>query len=60
MARKFSTNRGVGRKSRHTLLGGPLHGATVTLCSPGTLTFTCKGQTGRYNESGQWVESKVC
>lgn len=43
-----------GRKSPHKLTGGPFYGHTLYLCSPGTLTFTVKGQRGRYNSNGEW------
>jgi hypothetical protein len=38
------------------LTGGPLNGATVYLSKgiDGTLTFTCKGQRGSYNDAGIW------
>ena len=35
--------------------GGPFAGQVLRLSSPGTLTFTVNGETGRYNEAGEWV-----
>ena len=58
MANKFTTGRSAGRKSKHTLKGGPLHGQIVELYTPGTLEFTCKGEKGKYDNNGCWVESK--
>lgn len=53
MKRRKPTPR-QGRKSPHKLKGGPFDGHTLYLCSPGTLTFTVKGQSGRYNSNGEW------
>lgn len=45
-----------GRQTSHRLKGGPFDGQTVGLYSPGTLTFSCRGFTGRYDNQGVWVE----
>ena len=58
MAKKFTTNKRVGRKTKFHLKGGPFHGQTVELYSPVTLEFTVNGEKGRYDFNGEWVESK--
>ena len=42
------------RKRPYKLEGGPMHGQTIWLTSGGTLTFTMRGQTGRYDIEGRW------
>lgn len=40
------------------LYGGPLHGKTVPLSSPGTLSFSLRGWVGRYDRHFAWVGTK--
>ena len=42
-------------KQRHLMKSGPLDGHSLYLETPGTLTFTMKGQTGFYNFNDKWV-----
>ena len=58
MAKKFTTNKGVGRKTKFQLKGGPFHGQIIELHSPGTLEFTVNGKKGHYGFNGEWVDSK--
>jgi len=39
---------------KYKLYDGPLHGKTVELSSPGTLSISMRGWVGRYNRAGVW------
>lgn len=45
-----------GRRQKYRLIGGPFDGAVVELHSAGTLEFTVRGVTGRYDNNGHWRE----
>lgn len=45
-----------GRRQKYRLIGGPFDGAVVELHSAGTLQFTVRGVTGRYDNDGRWRE----
>ncbi len=46
------------RLNTYILNGGPFDGKRVRMESPGTLTFTCNGMTGRYNRENVWEPIK--
>lgn len=45
----------MSKKQLFRCHGGPLDRCELILTSPGTLTFTLHGQTGRYDASMRWV-----
>lgn len=49
-----------GRRQKYRLIGGPFDGPfdgqVVELHSAGTLEFTVRGVTGRYDNNGHWKE----
>jgi hypothetical protein len=45
-----------GRRQKYRLIGGPFDGQVVELHSAGTLEFTVRGETGRYDSNGYWRE----
>ena len=47
-----------GRRQKYRLIGGPFDGAVVALHSAGTLEFTVRGVTGRYDNNGHWREKR--